>query len=61
MSTKPRMLNVGGNSKAIAIPRWYQGFEHLLLDIDAAAKPDIVCDARNLGTLEASTFDAIYC
>jgi SAM-dependent methyltransferase len=61
MTTALRLLNVGGNSKKIAIPRWYQAYEHLILDIDAAAKPDIVCDARNLMSLSQAQFDAIYC
>lgn len=56
-----RVLNVGGNSKAIALPPQYAGFEHLLLDIDPRGSPDIVCDARQLGTLEAAQFDAVYC
>jgi ubiquinone/menaquinone biosynthesis C-methylase UbiE len=56
-----RVLNVGGNDKSIALPPQYAGFEHLLLDIDAKRKPDIVCDARNLTTLEAGQFDAVYC
>lgn len=56
-----RVLNVGGNSKAIAIPAHYKGWEHLLLDIDPAGKPDIVCDAREMATLPAATYDAIYC
>lgn len=56
-----RVLNVGGNSKAIPLPPQYAGFEHLLLDIDAQGSPDIVCDARKLTTLEARQFDAVYC
>jgi len=55
------VLNVGGNSKAIPLPAPYAGFEHLLLDIDPTGKPDICCDARQLATLEAGQFDAIYC
>ena len=60
-STQKKVLNVGGNSKAIALPPQYEGFEHLLLDIDPAGQPDIVCDARNLTSLSANSFDAIYC
>jgi len=56
-----RVLNVGGNNKAIALPAQYAQFEQLLLDIDPAGSPDIVCDARNLATLEAGAFDAVYC
>ena len=56
-----KVLNVGGNSKDIPLPPQYAGFEHLLLDIDPSGKPDVVCDARNLTTLEAGAFDAVYC
>jgi SAM-dependent methyltransferase len=59
--TAPRMLNVGGGSKAIAIPTYFAGFEHCLLDIDPRGKPDVLCDARELTTLDAGQFDAIYC
>lgn len=55
------VLNVGGNSKAIALPPQYQGFEHLLLDIDPTGSPDVVCDARDLATLAGGRFDAVYC
>lgn len=61
MSAQPKLLNVGGNNKQIAIPSWYRGYDHLILDIDASAKPDIVCDARTLDTLAPGQFDAIYC
>jgi SAM-dependent methyltransferase len=56
-----RVLNVGGGSKAIRIPDYYDGWEHLLLDIDDRGTPDIVCDARKLETLTAGQFDAVYC
>jgi ubiquinone/menaquinone biosynthesis C-methylase UbiE len=56
-----KVLNVGGNSKAIPLPPQYADFEHVLLDIDPTGKPDIVCDARQLTTLEAGQFDAVYC
>ncbi len=56
-----KVLNVGGNNKAIPLPPPYAEFEHLLLDIDPKGSPDIVCDARNLSTLEGGQFDAIYC
>lgn len=56
-----KVLNVGGNSKAIALPPQYEGFEHLLLDIDPTGNPDILCDARELASLEPGQFDAIYC
>ncbi|MDP6924945.1 MAG: methyltransferase domain-containing protein [Candidatus Scalindua sp.] len=56
-----KVLNVGGNSKAIQLPPQYSNFNHILLDIDPKGSPDIVCDARKLTTLEATQFDAVYC
>jgi hypothetical protein len=56
-----RVLNVGGGSKTIALPAVYQGWEHILLDIDPRDGPDLVCDARELATLPAATYDAVYC
>lgn len=56
-----KVLNVGGNNKSIALPPHYAGFEHLLLDIDPAGSPDVVCDARELKSLQAGQFDAVYC
>jgi SAM-dependent methyltransferase len=56
-----RVLNVGGGSKTIALPPVYQGWEHILLDIDPRDGPDLVCDARELTSLPAATFDAVYC
>jgi SAM-dependent methyltransferase len=61
MTAQRKVLNVGGNNKQIPIPSYYREFEHLLLDIDPRGKPDIVCDARNLASLEPGQFDAIYC
>lgn len=56
-----RVLNVGGNSKSIPLPPQYDNFEKVLLDIDPRGSPDIVCDARELTTLDAGQFDAVYC
>lgn len=56
-----KVLNVGGNSKEIPLPPEYAGFDHWLLDIDPKGAPDIVCDARELATLEGGVFDAVYC
>ena len=56
-----KVLNVGGGSKAIAIPAHYEGWEHVLLDIDASRNPDVVCDARSLSKLPGAAYDAIYC
>lgn len=56
-----RVLNVGGNSKAISLPPQYAEFEHILLDIDPNGSPDIVCDARHLTSLQPGLFSAVYC
>jgi SAM-dependent methyltransferase len=56
-----KILNVGGNSKQIPLPDIYAGWEHVLLDIDERGMPDVVCDARQLSTLPASTYDSVYC
>jgi len=56
-----KVLNVGGNSKAIPLPPQYQGWEHTLLDIDQRGKPDILADARALTNLPAAQFDVVYC
>ena len=56
-----RVLNVGGGSKAIRIPGHYDGWEHVLLDIDKRGGAEIVCDARKLLTLSEAQFDAVYC
>jgi SAM-dependent methyltransferase len=54
-------LNVGGNSKNIAVPNHYAGWKHILLDIDPRNNPDIVLDARELQTMSGEIYDAIYC
>jgi SAM-dependent methyltransferase len=56
-----RVLNIGGNNKTIALPPQYAEFEQILLDIDSRGSPDIVCDARELATLDGGRFDAVYC
>ncbi|MGD0461296.1 MAG: class I SAM-dependent methyltransferase [Tepidisphaeraceae bacterium] len=56
-----RLLNVGGNNKAVPLPPQYAEFEHVLLDIDPKGSPDILCDARELLSLEGAQFDAILC
>lgn len=64
INTQPstrRVLNVGGNNKAIPLPEAYKGFEHWLLDIDPKGNPDILCDARELTDLEQGIVDAVYC
>jgi len=58
---RPTVLNVGGNSKAIRLPPIFDGYEHLLLDIDPKGSPDLLCDARELLTTPAARYDAVYC
>lgn len=60
-SESRKVLNVGGNSKDIPIPNQYDGWEHVLLDIDAEGNPDVVCDARELTDLPQANYDSIYC
>ena len=55
------LLNVGGGSKQIPIPPWYDGWRHDLLDIDPRGGADIVMDARDLHDHTAGVYDAIYC
>lgn len=61
LSSVERVLNVGGGSKFISIPKHYDGWQHDLLDIDPAGQPDLVCDARELTKLNGGLYDAIYC
>jgi ubiquinone/menaquinone biosynthesis C-methylase UbiE len=56
-----KVLNVGGNSKKIAIPAQYDGWQHDLLDIDPSNGPDIIADAREISALPAASYDAVYC
>ncbi len=55
------VLNVGGNNKDIPIPDYYAGFSHVLADIDATVDPDLLIDARELGSSPAGQYDAVYC
>jgi len=57
----PCVLNVGGASKAYALPGHYAGWGHVLLDIAPGKDVDLVLDARRLGELPQSVFDAVYC
>ncbi len=56
-----KVLNVGGNSKEVPLSRRFEGWEHVLLDIDPTFNPDVVCDARELATQPAASYDAVYC
>lgn len=56
-----KVLNVGGNSKNIPIPAQYDGWEHILLDIDPKGLPDVICDARDMTGLPVADYDSVYC
>jgi tetratricopeptide (TPR) repeat protein len=60
-SVVKKVLNVGGNDKAIPIPSCFDGWQHDLLDIDPTGNPDILCDARELWKMPPRQYDAIYC
>lgn len=56
-----RFLNVGGGNKKIRVSEFYDGWDHVLLDIDPSGNPDVCLDARELLTIASDQFDAIYC
>ncbi|MDD1616033.1 MAG: type 11 methyltransferase [Methylococcaceae bacterium NSP1-2] len=56
-----KVLNVGGNSKLIPLPPEYEGWDHVLLDIDPKVYPDVLCDARELMGLAGAQYDSVYC
>ncbi|MDQ6685386.1 MAG: class I SAM-dependent methyltransferase [Pseudomonadota bacterium] len=57
----PRVLNVGGNSKQIALPPYFAGWAHVLLDIAPGPDVDVVLDSRQLLSAPAGQYDAVYC
>lgn len=57
----PKVLNVGGNDKSIPLPAFYDGWEHVMLDIDPSTNADVICDARELSSRPAAEFDSIHC
>ncbi len=62
LNTPPQVLDVGGHDRNIPLPAQYHQWKRIILDIDADAQPDIVCDARFLREkLPASSYDAVYC
>ena len=54
-----KVLNVGGGSRTL--PVQYDGWEQTLLDADPDTKPDLCLDAKEIGTLSESQYDAVYC
>ena len=55
-----KVLNVGGGTSRISDQRYF-GWEQRILDIDPAVNPDILLDAKEMNTLEARSYDAVYC
>ena len=53
-----RLLNIGAGP--IAAPREYKGWDIITLDIDESTYPDLCMDARDLTTLKAGQYDAVY-
>jgi predicted SAM-dependent methyltransferase len=60
--TKTEVLNIGGGSKSIALPRPLDEFEHVLLDIEDGPDVDIVLDVRylDLNSEYEDRFGAVY-
>lgn len=54
------LLNVGSGGKNTQIPPWYAGWDVVRLDVDPKVAPDILMDARKVGSLPGR-YDAIYC
>lgn len=55
-----KVLSVGGGMDR-SVPRGYRDWTVEILDIDPAVSPDVLCDAKAMGTLRGATHDAIYC
>lgn len=53
------VLNVGSGKAGVPLPKWYDGWDVVRLDIDPRVAPDILMDARELVKFER-TFDACY-
>ena len=56
-----KFINIGGCSKNFDVPHYFNNWQHILLDIDKSVNPDVICDARELKSLEPAGFDAVYC
>lgn len=55
-----KVLNVGGGATR-DLPKRYDGWGQILLDINPDVKPDICKDAKRLTELQEGVFDAVYC
>lgn len=56
-----KVLNVGGNNKSFPLPGYYNGWQHILLDLDLSGNPDLHMDAVDMLELDPAQFDAVYC
>jgi len=56
----PRLLNIGSGPASLTIPAYYEDWDAVRLDIEPRNEPDLLMDAMDLDTLEASQFDAAY-
>lgn len=65
VSTEHKLvLNVGGGTKDYKLPEFYDGYAHVLLDMDNSyGEVDVVMDATKLHLWEGNLvkFDAVYC
>lgn len=54
------VLSVGSGSKQVELPKIFDEYQKITLDIDPTVFPDICMDARNLIHYNEKKFDAIY-
>jgi hypothetical protein len=54
-----RVLNVGGGANR-GLPPEYEGYQQLVLDIDASVRPDFIMDALDMVKMEPNQFDVAY-
>lgn len=55
-----RVLNVGSGGKGSPMPPIYAEWDVVWLDLNPSLQPDLLMDARDLGTLEPEQFDAVF-
>lgn len=55
-----RVLSVGGGTSR-ELPAIFDGYECHVLDIDPDVNPDVLCDALEMDTLEAESYDGVFC
>jgi len=60
MITQRSVLNVGSGACRIALPAVYAAWRKVFLDINPVTKPDVLCDARQMVSLPAGTYDSVY-